>query len=127
MGLKMLMKFVLVAMLAAMVPVLAAEGAEAPEAHCTGYPGDSAELTRKLCEGDALVKKYCTSCHSEGRIMGALQEMRGSQNEGSEKELKNIIVRKIRMTNGDISRQDGRKILDYLVVVWQRQKPAAKS
>jgi hypothetical protein len=123
----MLMKFVLVAMTAALVPVLAVEGAEGPIARCAvASPADGAELARKLCEGDALVKKHCTTCHSEGRITVFLQE-NGSRDTGYEKEMKNLILRKIRMTNGDISRQDGRKILDYLVVVWQRQKPASNT
>jgi hypothetical protein len=82
-------------------------------------------LPRELVEGDALVKKHCTGCHTEGRIMTALQAMNGEQTEVYEKQLKSIILRKIRMTNGGISRQDGKKIIEYLATLRQRQKPIA--
>jgi len=90
----------------------------------TPAPG-SRELLWKNGEGNDLVKKHCTGCHSEGRIMNKLQAMHGEQDENYEKEVKAIILRKIRMTNGDISRQDGKKIMEFLVAVWQRQKQGA--
>jgi len=83
-------------------------------------------VTLKNSEGDNLVKKHCTGCHSEDRIMTRLQSLHGEQDDYYEKEVKTIILRKIRMTNGDISRQEGRKIMDYLVTVWQRQKTEAR-
>jgi mono/diheme cytochrome c family protein len=86
---------------------------------------EGAKLTRELVEGDELVKKHCTGCHTEGRIMAALQTMQRDQSENYEKQLKSIIARKIRLTNGDISRQDGKKIMDYLVGIRQLQKPVA--
>jgi len=73
-------------------------------------------------ETDRLIKQHCTKCHSESRIINALQSMHGNRDENYEKEVKNIISRKIRLTNGDISRQDGKRIIEYLIAVWQKQK-----
>jgi mono/diheme cytochrome c family protein len=82
-------------------------------------------LATALVDGNELVKKHCTGCHTEGRIMTALQAMRSEQAENFDKQMKSIILRKIRLTNGSISRQDGKKIIDYLVAIWQRQKQSA--
>lgn len=70
-------------------------------------------LTQKV-EGDALVKKFCTTCHTEGRIMESLKALRREQQEDFAKSVKSIIVKKIRLTGGKISHQDGKKILEYL-------------
>jgi len=111
-----------------LLPALAAAGELTASVASTG--GTAATENKgpawTMSEGDDLVKKHCTGCHSEGRIMTTLQSLHGSQDMNYEKEVKNIIIRKIRMTNGDISRQDGRKIMDYLVAVWQRQKSGAR-
>jgi|SRR6185369_698501 len=90
----------------------------------TKVPGEKG-LTRVLVDGDELVKKHCTGCHTEGRIMTALQAMHSEQTENFEKQMKSIILRKIRLTNGNISRQEGKKIIDYLCAIWQRQKQSA--
>ena len=88
-------------------------------------PVEGKGLTREVSEGDELVKRHCTGCHTEGRIMTSLQAMHSDQDDSYEKQIKGIVLRKIRMTNGNISRQDGRKIMDYLVSIWRRQKPVA--
>lgn len=77
-----------------------------------GCPNEKG-LTRMQVEGDALVKKYCTTCHTEGRIMDKLKELRREQ-ESFEKNLKSIVVKKIRLTGGEISHREGKKILEYL-------------
>ncbi len=71
-------------------------------------------LTPKQVEGDALVKKFCTTCHTEGRIMESLKVLRREQQEDFAKSFKSIVVKKIRLTGGKISHQDGKKILEYL-------------
>ena len=114
-----LMILVLLSALGAVTPVSAGE-ASATAASLDGKKVEKG-LTPALEIGDELVKKHCTGCHSEVRIMTALQAMQREQ--GYDKELKSIILRKIRLTNGGISRQDGKKIIDYLVAIWQRQKP----
>jgi len=81
-------------------------------------------VSQKDTEGNLLVRQHCTNCHSENRIMSALQAMHGGQ---YDKEVKNIISRKIRLTNGDIPRQDGKKIIEYLVSIWSRQKAGCKT
>jgi mono/diheme cytochrome c family protein len=114
---------VLLSALVVAVPVSAGE----TSATTASLDGTKAEkgLALVLADGDELVKKHCTGCHTEGRIMNAMQAMRGEQAENFEKQMKSIILRKIRLTNGNISRQDGKKIIEYLFTVWQRQKLSA--
>jgi hypothetical protein len=88
---------------------------------------DVKEIPQKEVEGNLLVKQHCTKCHSESRIMNALQSMHSSRDKEYEKEVKNIISRKIRLTNGDISRQDGKRLIEYLLAVWQNQKTGGKT
>jgi len=78
-------------------------------------------------EANLLIKQHCTKCHSESRIMTAMQSTLSSRDENYEKEIKGIISRKIRLTNGDISRQDGKKIIEYLVAVRQQKKSGGKT
>jgi hypothetical protein len=78
-------------------------------------------------EADFLIKQHCTKCHSESRIMSALQSMQNSQDGNYDKEIKNIISSKIRLTNGNISRQDGKKIIEYLVSVSHHQNPLKRT
>jgi mono/diheme cytochrome c family protein len=105
---------------------VSAEGTSASTASLDGLQvTGKKELTRELGEGDELVQKHCTGCHTEGRIMTALEAMRSDQPEKFESQLKSIISHKIRLTNGEISRQDGKKIMNYLGTIWQRQKPLA--
>ena len=117
---------------------LLASFAAASPACTEGLPGKPAPLEIKLnsningtpqrdVEADLLIKQHCTKCHSESRIMNALQSMQNRQNENYDKEVKSIISRKIRLTNGDISRQDGKKIIEYLVAVRQQKKSGGKT
>jgi len=93
----------------------------------TGLNPCASKVLKQDIEGDHLVRQHCIKCHSESRIMNALQAMHGSQDSGYDKEVKSIISKKIRLTNGDISRQDGRKIIEYLVSIWSRQKDECKT
>ena len=122
------MKIRLLLLIFVLLPALAAAGEMTASVAATGGTAATGNKgsTWTMNEGDDLVKKHCTGCHSEGRIMTTLQSLHGRQDVNYEKELKNIVIRKIRMTNGDISRQDGRIIMDYLVAVWQRQKPGTR-
>jgi len=74
-------------------------------------------LTPMQIEGDALVKKYCTTCHTEGRVMESLRLMRRDQEDGYAQSVKSIVVKKIRLTGGKISHRDGKKIMEYLVTL----------
>jgi hypothetical protein len=74
-------------------------------------------LSRVQAEGDALVKKYCTTCHTESRIMDRLSQMRKSRDIDFARDVKSIVVKKIRLTGGGISHGDGKKILEYLVTL----------
>lgn len=76
---------------------------------------DGQGVTQVPVKGDALVKKFCTKCHTEGRIMESLKVLRREQQEGFAKSVKSIVVKKIRLTGGEISHRDGKKILEYLV------------
>lgn len=106
-----------------LMAVATASAGEMTATFGNGITREDKGLGRQTGEGDELVNKHCTSCHSAARIMTTLQAMHTAKDEHYEKEVKNIIARKIRMTNGEISRQDGRKIMDYLISVWHRQKP----
>lgn len=118
----MLLLHVLFMALAASAPAFAGEPPGRSSALEARPSPNISGLTQVEIEGDLLVKKHCTGCHSESRILNALQSMHSDQNQNYEKEVKNIISRKIRLSRGDISRQDGRTIMEYLVWVWQRQK-----
>jgi len=74
-------------------------------------------LSPKQLEADGLVKKYCTTCHTESRIMDKLKLMRSERDENYEQNVKSIIVKKIRLTGGEISHRDGKKILEDLVTL----------
>lgn len=105
-----------------------ADGMPGTTSPVEGNPAKSFNgISPRDVEADLLVKQHCTKCHSESRIMNALQSMQTSQSGNYDKEVKSIISRKIRLTNGDISRQDGKKIIDYLVSASQRQKAGEKS
>lgn len=80
------------------------------------HGGKSLSLQQR--EGDALVKKFCTTCHTEGRIMDKLQVLRRDEHDGFEKSVKSIVVKKIRLTGGEINHRDGKKILEYLVSLY---------
>lgn len=74
-------------------------------------------LSPKQLEADVLVKKFCTTCHTESRIIDKLRLMRSERDENYERNVKSIVVKKIRLTGGKISHQDGKKILEYLVTL----------
>jgi len=114
-------------LLSALIAVTYASACDssATTASLDGTKGEKGQ-TQVLASGDELVKKHCTGCHTEGRIMSALQAMHSEQAETFDKQMKSIILRKIRLTNGSISRQDGKKIIDYLCAIWQRQKQSAR-
>jgi hypothetical protein len=69
----------------------------------------------QMSEGGALVKKFCTTCHTESRILDKLKAMHSDQHDSYEKSVKSIVVKKIRLTGGGITHRDGKKILEYLV------------
>lgn len=74
-------------------------------------------VPKKFIEGDVLVKKYCTTCHTEGRVMESLKRLRKERDGDYAQSVRSIVVKKIRLTGGEISRQDGKKILEYLVTL----------
>ena len=70
---------VLLSALAAAVPVSAGETSAANASHeGMKMPGEKG-LTRELIDGDELVKKHCTICHTEARVMTSLQSMHSQQ------------------------------------------------
>jgi len=109
---------VMLVLFAAITPALA-ENLPCPEGKLAPH---SNAILMNDSEADRLIKQHCTKCHSESRIMNALQSMHSGRDENYEKEVKSIISRKIRLTNGDISRQDGKRIIEYLIAIWQNQK-----
>jgi len=74
-------------------------------------------VSQEQIEGDALVKKFCTTCHTESRIMDSLKLMRKERDANYAKDVKSIVVKKIRLTGGRISHAEGKKILEYLVTL----------
>lgn len=118
---------VLFVLFAASTPALAESLPGRPAPPETRLDQNIAGIAQRDVEADILIKQHCTKCHSESRIMNALQSMHSSRDENYDKEVKSIISRKIRLTNGDISRQDGKKIIEYLVSLWNRQKSGEKT
>jgi len=78
---------------------------------------DGKNFTRAQVEGNELVKKFCTTCHTESRIFNKLKELHADRDVDYEKDVKSIVVKKIRLTGGSISHKDGKKILEYLVTL----------
>ncbi|HZV82804.1 MAG TPA: hypothetical protein VFF53_11625 [Geobacteraceae bacterium] len=103
-------------LLISLAAVYAGEPAGNVDCATKGCPGIKT-LSPKQLEADALVKKYCTTCHTESRIMDRLKLMRSERDENYEQNVKSIIVKKIRLTGGEISHRDGKKILEYLVTL----------
>ncbi len=103
-------------LLISLATVYAGEPAGSGECPTGGCPGGKTLSPRQL-EADALVKKHCTTCHTESRIMDSLKLMRSERDENYEQNVKSIVVKKIRLTGGEISHRDGKKILEYLVTL----------
>lgn len=76
---------------------------------------DAKGFTKEQVDGSELVKKFCTSCHTESRVYSTLKEMRRDSTLDYDKNVRSIVLKKLRMTSGQISRQDSKKILEYLV------------
>lgn len=81
---------------------------------CTTSECHDSKGGAKQLEAAALVKKHCTTCHTESRILDKLKAMHKDQHDSFEKSVKSIIVKKIRLTGGEINHRDGKKILEYL-------------
>lgn len=77
-----------------------------------------ADRSGRQSEAVALIKKYCTTCHTESRILDSLQALHSEQRDIYEKNVRSIVVKKIRLTGGEISHRDGKKILEYLVSLY---------
>lgn len=112
----------LLLLLVAVVPASAGEAAQSSSRPVSASLPETGQEPWAQAGGNELVQKHCTGCHSEGRIMSSLQVMHATQRESYEQQVKSIIMRKIRLTGGNITRQDGKKILDYLLAVWNRQQ-----
>jgi hypothetical protein len=90
-----------------------------PVAVCFGEPVSiPADRSGRQVEAVALMKKYCTTCHTESRILDSLQALHRDQHDSYEKSVRSIVVKKIRLTGGEISHRDGKKILEYLVSLY---------
>lgn len=114
------MKSVMLLLCILLVPLAALSAIKpvSPGTDCgpKGCPNEKG-VTLMQVEGDALVKKYCTTCHTESRIMDKLKHLQKGRNEGYEQSVKSIVVKMIRLTGGEISHRDGKKILEYLVTL----------
>jgi len=77
----------------------------------------SSGLAQGQAEGSELVRKLCSSCHTEARIYSKIKELHRTRTADFEKDLKNLLVKKIRLTGGDISHKDGKKIIAYLATI----------
>jgi len=78
---------------------------------------DVKRFTLKQAEGNKLVKEFCTTCHIESRIFNKIQELRRDNSLNYEQNVRDILIKKIRMASGEISRQDCRKIIEYLIAL----------
>jgi hypothetical protein len=59
-------------------------------------------------------KSYCVTCHSQQRVLAALEAVIESDESSYKKYLHEIIIKKIRTSNGRLSHQDAKDIEDFL-------------
>jgi hypothetical protein len=86
---------------------------------CSGEPVSvPIDHSGRQVEAVALMKKHCTTCHTESRILDSLQALHRGQHDSYEQSVRSIVVKKIRLTGGAISHRDGKKILEYLVSLY---------
>ncbi len=62
-------------------------------------------------------KSHCTSCHSEQRIVLALNSWAESDDAEYEERLNSTIQKKVRMANGSLSHHTAKEIHDFLMSV----------
>ena len=75
---------------------------------------DISAFSAKQLEANELVKKFCTGCHTESRIINGLRSFHKDYGIAYGDQVKVTVVKKIRLTGGNIPRQDGKKIIEFL-------------
>jgi cbb3-type cytochrome oxidase cytochrome c subunit len=76
---------------------------------------DTSEFSPQQLEGNKLLKKYCTTCHSQQRIISTISEWLTTDDEQYEELLKSMMTKKIRFSNGSLTKADSQKIYDLLL------------
>ena len=68
--------------------------------------------------GYKLVKEKCTKCHNQERIVRCLQDC---YNYGKDYEisLRELISRKIRLVGSNVSKEEGKSILEFLMAMYK--------
>lgn len=77
--------------------------------------GFSAEQTK----GYEYIKTYCVGCHSQQRIISSLNNWLTLSEAEYSSTLKEMIAKKMRLSNGDITRQASQKIFDFLFSLYR--------
>jgi mono/diheme cytochrome c family protein len=82
---------------------------------------DPTTLPADMREGYALLVKACLVCHGQDRILQMIrhaQEQKHSSEETVVRDIKEAAVRNLRRPGVDLSRQEGKTLLDFLVRLW---------
>ena len=118
------MKFGQVMVAVLLVTLVSVTVAQAHKGAGFGYSGEGAtlqiepaDLPAHLLPDFNLMKKHCTKCHTQERIVRHLQDniSRGTDYEPI---LKALIMKKLRMSSG-LSKADGKTIMDFLLTLYQ--------
>lgn len=81
---------------------------------------DTRGLSPELTRGYEYIRKYCTACHSEQRIINSLNDWVSMSEPDYIATLKTMMAKKMRLTNGDLTRQSGQKIIDLFLFLYKQ-------
>ena len=79
---------------------------------------DPATVPAKHQAGYRLMVENCTRCHNQERIVRCLQDCY-NQGLDYEKTLREVIGKKIRLAGSDVTREEGKNILEFLIAMYQ--------
>lgn len=79
---------------------------------------DPESLPANLKDGYQTFRTHCTHCHSETRSIGFLQDCKFSYSQNYESNLKVTILKKTRRSGGGVSKDDAKKIFNFLITLY---------
>jgi cytochrome c553 len=84
---------------------------------------DPQSVPAKQKQGYAKMLEHCIKCHDQERIVKYLQNCPTNGQDG-EKLLQSLIAKKVRMTGANLTREEGKSILEFLVAMYQTEVKA---
>jgi hypothetical protein len=74
-------------------------------------------LPPEMIEGYNLFKDHCVKCHPQERAIGFIKDCRFDNNQNYLSNIKVTVMKKIRMSGGEISKSEGKKIYEFLTAL----------